>query len=187
MILFRADAFLASSISKFGKWILPWIDRDDLKIIHRIEHLHFFDPLHGLQGKSETRTYLGFESYHSTWKHWKCGELIELKLRDLQSLLISHRILWYFCWKERIHGWRSSLQNSAVVLCFQFVLHLSQQVSLYSSARCFHLWHLDSKSEEFLDKVSVMNRLLLVDCQKRFHVSQTNSMYQIASVGRGST
>ena len=34
---------------------------------------------------------------------------------------------------------------------------------------------------------SVMNRLLHVDCQKRFPVSQTNSMYQVAGFGRGST
>ena len=32
-----------------------------------------------------------------------------------------------------------------------------------------------------------MNRLLHVDSQKRFPVSQTNSMYQVASFGRGST
>ena len=41
--------------------------------------------------------------------------------------------------------------------------------------------------KEFLDKASVMNRLLLVDCQERFPVSQTNSMSQIAGFGRGST
>ena len=35
--------------------------------------------------------------------------------------------------------------------------------------------------------MSVMNRLLRVDCQKRFPVSQTNSMYQVAGFGRGST
>ena len=50
-------------------------------------------------------------------------------------------------------------------------------VSLCCLARGSHLWHFDSWSEEFLDKVSVMNRLLLVDCQERFPVS----------VGRGST
>ena len=44
---------------------------------------------------------------------------------------------------------------------------------------------LESKSEEFLEKVSVMNRTMGVDCQKRFPVVQTNSMYQVASVFRG--
>ena len=79
------------------------------------------------------------------------------------------------------------LANSALELCFQFVLHLSRQVSLYSFALGFHLWHFDSLREEFLDKVSVMNRTVHVDCQKRFPVSQTNSMCQIASFGRSST
>ena len=65
------------------------------------------------------------------------------------------------------------LQKSALKWCFH----------LYSSAREFLLWQF----EEFLDKVSVMNLSLLVDCQKRFTVSQTNSMYQIAGFGRGST
>ena len=89
---------------------------------------------------------------------------------------------------ERKNSWLMVfLRSSALVLCFQFVHHLSQQVSLNSSARGFHLWHFDSKSEEFLDKVSVMNRSLLVHCQKRFPVSQTNSMYQVAGFGRGST
>ena len=51
----------------------------------------------------------------------------------------------------------------------------------------FHLWHFDSLTEEFLDKISVMDRALHVDCQKRFPVSPTNSMCQNASFGRGST
>ena len=65
--------------------------------------------------------------------------------------------------------------------------YLSQQVSLYFSALGFHLWHFDSLREEFLDKTAVMNRACDVDCQQRFPVSQTNSMYQMACFGRGST
>ena len=39
------------------------------------------------------------------------GEFVKVKLRDLQSLLISHVILWVrpFCWKERIHGLLTNL------------------------------------------------------------------------------
>ena len=48
------------------------------------------------------------------------------------------------------------------------------------------LWHLDSLSEEFLDKVSVMTQMSTVDLQERFPVSQTDSMYQMACFGRGS-
>ena len=65
--------------------------------------------------------------------------------------------------------------------------YLSQQVSLYISPLGSHLWHFDSLSEEFFDKTSVMNRACDVDCQKRFPVSQTNSMYQVACFGSGST
>ena len=70
------------------------------------------------------RTYLGFESLFSHEKRWMCGEFIKMKLRDLQSLLIVHRILWYFRWRERNHGWRSSCKtrhwNCASNLFFTF-------------------------------------------------------------------
>ena len=73
------------------------------------------------------------------------------------------------------------------MLCSQFVLHLSRQVALYLPALEWNLWNLDSESEEFLDKVSVLNRTQDVDCEKRFPVFQTNSMYQTARFGRGLT
>ena len=83
------------------------------------------------------------------------------------------------------------LANSALELCFQFVLHLSRQVSLYSFALGFHLWHFDSLREEFLDKVSAMNRTAHVDCQKtfpcvpdKFHVSDRRLRSQL-HVDRG--
>ena len=69
------------------------------------------------------------------------------------------------------------LQTSALVLCSQFVLHLSRQVPLYLPAMGLHLWHMDSQSEEFLEKVSVINRTQSVDCQKTFPLFQTNSRY----------
>ena len=50
MILFSAEAILASSTSTFGIEI-PRIDDDDIKIIHCINHLHFFDPLHSFRKK----------------------------------------------------------------------------------------------------------------------------------------
>ena len=52
-----------------------------------------------------------------------------------------------------------------------------QQVSLCLLKTGSHLQHFDFKSEDFFDEVSVMNRL---------PVSRTNSMYQVASFGRGS-
>ena len=81
----------------------------------------------------------------------------------------------------------ASLQTLALELCFQFVLHFQRQVPLYFSTLGFRLQHFDSLSEKFLDKTSVTNRACDVDCQKRFPVSQTNSMHQVACFGRGST
>ena len=46
---------------------------------------------------------------------------------------------------ERKNSWLTAYwQNLALELCFPVVLHISRQVSLYSSARGFHLWHFDS-------------------------------------------
>ena len=50
----------------------------------------------------------------------------------------------------------------------------------------FHLQHFNSKSEAFLDKVSMTNRLLHVCRQKRFPMHPANSMHQVAISGRGS-
>ena len=57
---------------------------------------------------------------------------------------------------------------------------------LYFLALGFRLWHFDSKSEEFLDMVSITNLLLDVDCQKRYPMYQANSTNQVACFGRGS-
>ena len=72
------------------------------QIVQRIDHLHFFDPQHCLRERTRTGTYLGFESYLPTWKRWRCGKFVKLKLRDPKFLLISHVILWIssFCWKR---------------------------------------------------------------------------------------
>ena len=72
------------------------------------------------------------------------------------------------------------LQNSALEYSLDFVLHFLRQVSLYYRVLGFRLQHFDSKSEAFLDKESMTNRLLHVDCQKRFPMYQANSMYLVA-------
>ena len=79
-----------------------------------------------------------------------------------------------------------SWQISALESSLDFVLRSWRQVSLYYLALDFRLLHFDSKSEAFLDKVSMTNRLLHVDFQKRFTMYQASSMYQIAGFGRGS-
>ena len=57
------------------------------KIIHRIEHLHFFAPKHNLRGTTGIGTYLGFESHLPTWKRWRCGELC--RNQDLKPAVVA--------------------------------------------------------------------------------------------------
>ena len=56
--------------------------------IHRINHLHFFDPLHSFCRKIRTSTYLRLESYLPTSKRCWCREFVKMKIRNLQSLLV---------------------------------------------------------------------------------------------------
>ena len=50
MILFSAEAILASSTSKFGIEI-PRVDDEDLNSSTESNQLHFFDPLHCFRRK----------------------------------------------------------------------------------------------------------------------------------------
>ena len=59
----------------WGRWF---------SIVHRVDHLHFFDPWRCLRKRTVTSTHLGLESYLPTWKRWKCGEFFKMKLRDLK-------------------------------------------------------------------------------------------------------
>ena len=88
---------------------------------------------------------------------------------------------------ERKNSWLMvPLQISALELSLDFVLHFQRQVSRYYLVLGFRLYHFDCMSEALLDKVSMTNRLLHVDCPKRVPMYQTNSMYQIANFGCGS-
>ena len=59
--------------------------------------------------------------------------------------------------------------------------------SLSVSAALGHqMWHQDPKGETFLFEVSMLSRLVHVNCQKCFLVYQASSMYKVASFGRGS-
>ena len=72
MILFSADAIFESNTSTLNSSC--WWRR--CQITHWINHLHFFDPMHGFRKKLWTSTYLSLESYLSnkqtllTW--WVC-------------------------------------------------------------------------------------------------------------------
>ena len=92
MILFSAEAILASSTSKFGIEIHR-IDDEDLNsstestistsLIHCIASV----------GKLRTSTYLGLEPYHPASKRRWCRELVKVKIQNLQSLLVCPIIL----------------------------------------------------------------------------------------------
>ena len=49
---------IQASHSQLGSWCFP-VDCDE-SIVHRIDHIHLFDPMHCFPWKTRTRTYLGF-------------------------------------------------------------------------------------------------------------------------------
>ena len=95
------------------EFLVPLIEREDFLIIHWINHLQFFDPQQSFRGKLWTSTYLSFESHLPTSKCCWCRELVKMKIRNLQSLLVCHIILWKssLVRVEWISGWRSWLAS----------------------------------------------------------------------------
>ena len=95
----------ASTISKFGNR-RPLVDRDVLNIVHRIDHLHFFDPTHCFRRVTRTGTYFCFEARLPTPECRSRKEFFEMHLRDLILRLFNRRILWIssFCNRGRIQS-----------------------------------------------------------------------------------
>ena len=83
------------------------------EIIHWFNHLLFFDPQHSFRRKLWANTYLSLESYLPTSKRWWCGEFVEMKIWNLQSLLVCSIILWKISLTgdDWISGWRSWLAS----------------------------------------------------------------------------
>ena len=123
MILFSAEAILASSTSKFGIW-MPLVDDRRHQIIHWINHLHFFDPMQTFRRKLWTSTYLSLESYLPASKRGWWREFVEMKIWNLQSLLDCPKILWRVSSTEDdwIFGWHSRLASLILILCSPFTL-----------------------------------------------------------------
>ena len=90
------------------------------KIIHWINHLHFFDPLHCFCRKLWASTYLGLEPYLPASKGCWRREFVKVKIRNLQSLLVCPIILWRVSSTEDdwIFGWRSRLASLHLVFAF---------------------------------------------------------------------
>ena len=93
MILFTAEAILASNTSKFGIEI-PRID--DEVLTSSTESTNSTSLIHCIAsvGKLRTSTYLGLEPYLPASKGCWCWELVKVKIRKLQSLLDFTIIVW---------------------------------------------------------------------------------------------
>ena len=132
MILFSAETILASSSSKFGIEYTASITK--ILIIHWINQLHFFDPLHRFRRKLWTSTYLGLEPYLPTSKRRWCMELLKVKIRNVQSLLNCTIILRRVSSTEDdwIFGWQSRLAFQISILSWPFTfLHCGRVERLF--------------------------------------------------------
>ena len=132
MILFRAEAILASSTSKIWHWNTTSRWRRS-QFIHWINQLHFLDPLHRFRRKLWTSTYLGHEPYLPASKGCWRRELVKMEFRNLQSLFVCPLILWRVSSTEddRFFGWLSRLTSLILNLCLPFtLLHWMNEAAL---------------------------------------------------------
>ena len=184
MIFFKEEAIFASSISQFGK-SLNWAR--GVWFIHWIDHFHFFETQQSIRGQIGTNSFLNFESYLPTSKSWKCGEFLELKLRYLHSFLYNQRTVRNIHKKKESHGRRPSCK------CRRWNCTAHSLFTSRDKSPCTSL-HWDSTCGALIRRV----KNYLIKClswvehktwiaKKRFPVSQTNFMYQVACFGDGST
>ena len=110
-------------LQKFGIWI-PLTDDEDINSSTWINQLHFLDPLHSFRRKLWTCKYLSLESYLPASKRGWCREFVEMKIWNLQSLLVCSIILWRVPSTEddRIFGWLSRLASLILILCSPVIL-----------------------------------------------------------------
>ena len=78
--------------------------------------------MHTFRRKLWTSTYLSLESYLPACKRGWCWEFVEMKIRDLQSLLVCSIIIWRISSTEDdwIFGWLSRLASLILILCSPF-------------------------------------------------------------------
>ena len=90
-----------------------------LELVHRLDHLHFFDPWHApSKWKPEQELTWVLNLFFRRENVDSVRNLSKMKLRELQSLLISHLILWSFCWKRdfMVGGLLAKLGNGIMPL-----------------------------------------------------------------------
>ena len=80
--------------------------------------------MHSFRRKLWTSTYLSLESYLPASKRGWCREIVEMKIWNLQSLLVCPIILWRVSSTEDdwIFGWWSRLASLILILCSPFTL-----------------------------------------------------------------
>ena len=127
MILFKAEAILASSSSKIGK-SLPATDLDDVD--SSTESTISTSLIHNIASERKSEQELTWVLNLIFQYMNDDGEYIKLKFRYLLPFLSSHRILWDFHCQKRIHGSRPSFRHLHCSRAPKFVLHLLRQVSL---------------------------------------------------------
>ena len=71
------------------------------QIVHRVEHLHFFDAQNRVHTKACTGTDFCFEARLPTLECRQRREFIEMQLRDVILRLSDHVILWMSLFRER--------------------------------------------------------------------------------------
>ena len=125
MILFSAEAILASSTSKSGIRI-PLTDDEDIKSSTESTSLHFCGPMHSFRRKLWTSTYLSLESCLPTSKRCWCGEFVEMKIWNLQSFLVCPIILWRISVTrdDWFFGLRFRLASLILSWCLAFIYYM---------------------------------------------------------------
>ena len=119
------------------------------KIIHWINELHFFDPQHTFRNKLWTSTYVSLDSFLPTIECCWLGELVKMRIWNLQSLLVYTIFLWKssLTWDDWISGWRSWLAS----LILNWFLACSYHMW------CWVLWYIRDPCA----------RLLRISCRRR--------------------
>ena len=139
MILFRADATLASSISKFWKWGKFWIERDDFK--SSTESTIFTSLIIASEWEPEQALTWVLNLIFQQENVESVGEFVKIEVprsvvlidqpcNSVDTLLLPEKKISWLMVSLQFSGFESSL-------CF--FLHLSRQVSLYYLALSFRL------------------------------------------------
>ena len=167
MILFRADAIFASSISELGKILFRNRSRR-FQLVQRINHLHFFDPQHSIRWKISTIGDLCIESNFPHQKRLWIREFVELQFRHLLSLPVrpwKSSVIPPYCGTRCQRPW-----CKCHLLCEQSSSFQLQGLLLDFFAR---------RQVEFFEDDP------LGESNKRFPVLRIDSMYQAAIFCRG--